>query len=146
MPFTHTRRVEFHETDMAGIAHFANFFRYMEAAEHAYLRACGLSVVLPWEGQLLGFPRVSASCDYLKPIRFEQEMLIHVRVEKIGRTSISYGFTFTHSDEKIAEGRLTAVLCRKTADERLEPLEIPAALRERLLAGPNPATPYHPAY
>jgi len=136
MPFVHTRRVEFHETDMAGIAHFANFFRYMEAAEHAYLRACGLSVVLPWEGLMLGFPRVSASCDYLKPIRFEQEMQIAVRVEKIGRTSISYGFTFTHAGDTIAEGRLTAVLCRKSAEERLEPIEIPEAIRQRLLAGP----------
>ena len=137
MPFIHTRRVEFHETDMAGIAHFSNFFRYMEAAEHAYLRACGLSVVLPWEGQLLGFPRVSATCDYLKPIRFEEEMQIHVRVEKIGRTSISYGFTFTHAGDKIAEGRLTAVLCRRTAEERLEPIEIPPPLRDRILNGPS---------
>jgi acyl-CoA thioester hydrolase len=137
MLFVHTRRVEFHETDMAGIAHFANFFRYMEAAEHAYLRACGLSVVLPWQGLMLGFPRVSASCDYLKPIRFEQEMQITVRVEKIGRTSISYGFTFTHAGDTIAEGRLTAVLCRKSAEERLEPMEIPEAIRQRLLAGPE---------
>jgi YbgC/YbaW family acyl-CoA thioester hydrolase len=121
---------------MAGIAHFSNFFRYMEAAEHAYLRACGLSVVLSWEGQMLGFPRVSATCDYRIPIRFEQEMQIHVRVEKIGRTSISYEFLFTCEGNTLALGRLTAVLCRRTAEERLEPIEIPTALRERLLAGP----------
>ena len=30
--FRTTRMVEFSETDMAGIVHFANFFRYMEAA------------------------------------------------------------------------------------------------------------------
>ena len=32
-PFRTTRRVEFADTDMAGIVHFANFFRFMEAAE-----------------------------------------------------------------------------------------------------------------
>ena len=37
-PFRVTRRVEFHETDMAGIVHFSNFFRYMEFAEVEFLR------------------------------------------------------------------------------------------------------------
>ena len=40
-PFTTTRRVEFGDTDMAGIMHFANFFRFMERTEHAFLRTLG---------------------------------------------------------------------------------------------------------
>jgi YbgC/YbaW family acyl-CoA thioester hydrolase len=137
MPFVYQRRVEFCETDLAGIAHFSNFFRYMEAAEHAFLRACGFSVVLSWQGQVVSFPRVSASCDYLKPLRFEQVMDIAVQVEKVGRTSVNYLFTFTHQGDKVAEGRITAVLCRKTAEDRLEPIEVPTQLREKLLAGPG---------
>ena len=43
-PFVTTRRVEFGDTDMAGIMHFANFFRFMEAAETDFLRSLGLSV------------------------------------------------------------------------------------------------------
>ena len=39
------RTVEFSETDMAGIVHYSNFFRYMESAEHAFFRALGFSVV-----------------------------------------------------------------------------------------------------
>jgi acyl-CoA thioester hydrolase len=38
------RRVEFSETDMAGIVHYSNFFRYMEAAEHEFFRSLGS----PW--------------------------------------------------------------------------------------------------
>jgi acyl-CoA thioester hydrolase len=38
------RRVEFAETDMAGIAHFSSFIIYMEQAEHALLRSLGTSV------------------------------------------------------------------------------------------------------
>ena len=38
-PFRTTRRVEFGDTDMAGMVHFANFFRFMEAAEVEFLRA-----------------------------------------------------------------------------------------------------------
>ncbi len=77
-PFHTTRRVEFSDTDMAGIVHFASFFRFMEGAEHEFLRSVGLSVVLNWEGVSLGFPRVSASCDFLKPIRFEDVVDIEV--------------------------------------------------------------------
>ena len=36
--FQTTRRIEFGDTDMAGIVHFANFFRFMEAAECEFLR------------------------------------------------------------------------------------------------------------
>ena len=40
------RRVEFSETDMAGIIHYSAYFQYMEEAEHEFLRSLGLSVVL----------------------------------------------------------------------------------------------------
>ncbi len=36
--FSITRRVEFHETDMAGIMHFANYFRWMETCETDFYR------------------------------------------------------------------------------------------------------------
>ena len=42
--FEFQRRVEFHETDLAGIVHFSNFFRYMEDCEHAFYRSLGYSV------------------------------------------------------------------------------------------------------
>ena len=42
--FVYHRRVTFAETDMAGIVHFSNFYRYMEEAEHAFLRSRGLRI------------------------------------------------------------------------------------------------------
>src|SRR5262245_50071551 len=101
-PFRTSRMVEFGDTDMAGIVHFANFFRFMEAAEHAYLRACGMSVFSTWHDQTVTFPRVSASCDYLRPARFQEVLDIEVRVEHVGRTSVRYGFTFHKGAELIA--------------------------------------------
>ena len=43
--YTLHRRVNFYETDCAGIVHFSWFFRYLEEAEHARWRAAGLSIV-----------------------------------------------------------------------------------------------------
>ncbi|HEV3257679.1 MAG TPA: thioesterase family protein [Gemmataceae bacterium] len=131
-PFQTTRRIEFADTDMAGIVHFANFFRFMEAAEQEFLRARGLSVALDWEGQALGFPRVSASCDYLKPAYFEDVLDVTVRVARIGRKSVTYAFEFSRAGDLIARGQVSSVCCRVVADQELESLEIPPAVRQRL--------------
>ena len=127
------RMVEFSDTDMAGIMHFANFFRFMEAAEHAYLRARGLSVSTEWQGEHVSFPRVAASCDYLKPARFEDVLEIEARLERLGRTSVAWGFEVTRGEDLIARGSITAVLC-KVAEGRIEPVAIPEGLKERLRA------------
>jgi acyl-CoA thioester hydrolase len=134
-PFRTARRVEFVDTDMAGIAHFSNFFRWMESAEVEFLRSLGLSVALPWEGQELGFPRVSASCDYLAPVRFEDVLEVAVRLEKIGRTSLTFAFELTRGGEAVARGRMSSVCCRVLPGEGLESVEIPASLRARLERG-----------
>jgi YbgC/YbaW family acyl-CoA thioester hydrolase len=139
--FRTKRRIEFADTDMAGMVHFANFFRFMEAAEVAFLRSLGLSVALVWEGQAIGFPRVAASCDYLQPIRFEDEVDITVEVARVGSKSVTYRFGFEHQGQAVARGQITAVCCRAYREPHaLESVEIPAGIRARLLgeeaAGP----------
>ena len=136
--FRTTRIVEFGDTDMAGIVHFANFFRFMEAAEHALLRSMGLSVVMEIDGGKYGLPRVSASCDYLRPARFGDELTVEVTVVKLGRSSVSYAFDFTRGDEAIARGRVTAVFCRFDAG-RPEACELPAEFRTKLDPGDGSA-------
>jgi acyl-CoA thioester hydrolase len=126
------RRVEFVDTDMAGIVHFSNFFRWMESAEVEFLRSRGLSVKLRWEGQVLGFPRVSASCDYLRPARFQDVLDIAVRVEKVGRKSVTYAFEFSLDGAVIARGRVSSVCCRVGTDQQIESVDIPEALRAML--------------
>src|ERR1700749_1912444 len=99
--FHTTRLVEFGDTDMAGIVHFANFFRYMEAAEHEFLRTWGLSVAMEWAGEGIGIPGVSASCDYLRPVRFEDVLEIAVEVANLGRKSVTSRFEFTLEGEPV---------------------------------------------
>ena len=135
--FTTKRIVEFADTDMAGIVHFAEFFRYMEAAEHAYLRGCGVSVFLDWDSQRLTFPRVSASCDYVQPARFGDELTI----ERAGRAARPHLDPLRLRGQErrrpLATGHMTAVLCRVRDDHSLEPFPFPDALREKLLRGPQ---------
>src|SRR5437899_12202543 len=132
-PFTTTRRVEFGDTDMAGIVHFANFFRFMEAAETEFLRSVGLTVSWRKDGVKWGFPRVSASCDFQKPARFEDVLTIAVIVEKVGAKSVSYRFDFSNQvGDAIAVGRITTVFCRSDGPEHLESVEMPAEITSKL--------------
>jgi acyl-CoA thioester hydrolase len=133
--FRTTRRIEFGDTDMAGIVHFANFFRFMEAAETEFLRARGLSVTWREDDRRLGFPRVSASCDYSKPARFEDLLDIEVTLEKIGAKSLTYRFDFSRNGKPIAVGRITSVFCKELPGHGLESQEIPPEIRNKLADG-----------
>jgi YbgC/YbaW family acyl-CoA thioester hydrolase len=131
-PFRTTRRVEFADTDMAGIAHFANFFRWMEAAEVDFLAARGLNVAQRSAGREIGFPRVSATCDFVKPVTFMDVVEIAVRVERVGAKSVTYSFEFSKGGAAVARGRVTSVCCLVTPDRGIEAIEIPPEVRAKL--------------
>jgi 4-hydroxybenzoyl-CoA thioesterase/acyl-CoA thioester hydrolase len=132
--FRTTRRVEFADTDMAGIVHFANFFRFMEAAEHEFLRSRGLSVSMDWEGERISFPRVGASCDFHSPVRFEDVLDIDFELARVGSKSLTFACTFRHEGRLVARGQVSTVCCRVQPGQPLESIEVPAGIRERLEA------------
>ena len=125
------RKVEFADTDMGGIVPFSRFFVYMETAEHELLAAAGAAVHFEHEGMLLGWPRRSASCDYLSPARLGDVLEIHVRVVRKGASSMTYAFTFTCGERLVASGRLASVCC-VLGGERPRPVPIPAFLAAQL--------------
>jgi len=134
MPTLHTtRRIEFCDTDLAGIVHFANFFRFMESAEVDYLRARGLSVKMDWEGQSIGFPRVSASCDYVNAAHFEDVLDVEVTINRVGKKSVTFAFVFSRQGETIAKGEVTSVCCLVRPGHDLVGIGIPPTYRQRLL-------------
>lgn len=133
--FRMTRIVAFSETDAAGIVHFANFFRYMEDAEHAMLRSLGLSVHNDVGDDVAGFPRVSAQCDYKRPLRFEDTFTIDVRITAKTDKSVTYGFSFEIEGEAtpIATGSLKVVYAIKPAGAgRFSAANLPAAIDRAL--------------
>src|SRR4029079_19223551 len=88
--FVTTRRVEFSDTDAAGIVHFVTFFRMMEQAEHELRRSLGLSVVRHDAEEKLSWPRVSAGGDCQSAARCEDVLEIEVRIARLGDKSITY--------------------------------------------------------
>jgi acyl-CoA thioester hydrolase len=132
-PFSITRRVQFAETDMAGIVHFANYFRWMEEVEHALFRSMGLSIAMRRDGIDIGWPRVNVGCEYYAPLRFEDEVQLRLRVTKVGSKSLSYEVDFLLGGKLVALGKSTSVCCRHdNANGTLAAIAIPDDIREKL--------------
>jgi len=126
------RRIEFADTDMGGIVHFSRFFVFMETTEHEFLRRLGTEVHFADGDMAIGWPRVEASCQYLGPTRFAEELDIHLRVIRKGERSVTYGFTFTCGERIIARGRMSSVCCQMNAREGLKSVPVPGWLAERI--------------
>ena len=128
--YRHTRRVQFYETDAAGIVHFSWFFRYMEEAEHALWREAGLSIAPA--GAEIGWPRIAAAFDYHRPLHFEEEFEVSIAISAITRKTIQYTCLITRGHTKIATGNLTIACVSKRAREPLRAIEIPTEITSRL--------------
>ncbi len=138
--FKAVRRVEFSETDMAGIVHYSNFFRYMETAEHAFFRSLGFSIVTHQVDPPVGWPRVHASCDYKQPLRFEDEVEIHMLVAEKRSKSLSYIFKFRKLNSphpaEIARGKLTVVCVMRDEHGKMGATNIPANIADLIEVAP----------
>ncbi len=130
--FHYKRRVEFCETDAAGIMHFSAYFQYMEQAEHAFLRHLGTSVIAEDEAGTISWPRVNAHCDYAAPLRFEDVLDIRVSIERLGTKSVTYAFDFRLQDINVASGKMTAVCSRITHGKPPQSMPIPSWLAEQM--------------
>lgn len=143
MPYEYTlsHRIEFSETDMAGIVHFSNFYRLMENAEHAFFRSLGHSIHDEYDGIHIGWPRVSAACDFLAPLKFEEIVEVQLLVAEVRNRAIRYAVRFWKMDgdsrTEVARGTMTSVCA--TLDKvngKLAATSIPAELRDLIQPAP----------
>jgi YbgC/YbaW family acyl-CoA thioester hydrolase len=124
------RRVAFSETDAAGLVHFACFFRYFEDTEHALWREAGLSIHS--EDSAVGWPRISAACEFHRPLKFEQEFDVTVRITEMARRTISYSGEITREGERIATGQWRIAAVTRQPDGSIRSTDIPAEVAARL--------------
>jgi len=140
------RRIDFFETDMAGIVHFSNFFRFMESTEHEFFRSLGLSLHVNDGERMFGWARVHACCDYLRPAHYQDLLAIRLRVIEKTRTSLAYALTFhlvneasdEIEDETLAKGEMKVVCITKgTGEERIRATRMPADVDRAIDIAPS---------
>ena len=132
--FSLTRRVEFHETDAAGLMHFSNFYRWMEICEHEWFRSLGLEIMSTGtDGYQRGWPRRDSSCSHLRPLRCGDAVRIVATVEEVGVSSLTYAFVFEKDRAgrwtEVARGKMTPIHVRQDAAGRMESEPMPPAVR-----------------
>jgi acyl-CoA thioester hydrolase len=133
--FRMIHRIEFSDTDMAGIMHFSHFFRLMERTEHAFFRSLGFSIHTVLDGRTYGWPRVHAECDYRSPLRFEDEVEVRLVVRKKKERSLAYDFHFHrmgHAEgAEVARGSLV-VVCVTVEAGRMAAVRIPSQIADQI--------------
>jgi acyl-CoA thioester hydrolase len=134
-----TIRVPFHDVDSTGRIHFTAIFRYMEIAEHELRRSIGFPEATSFKD--IAFPRVHVECDFRGAIRYDDELTVEARVDRVRNSSWTVAFIvrITQEADKIelqgvsplvAEGYMTMV----SMDQRTEQaIPLPEALRSALV-------------
>lgn len=148
--FTYRRRVEFAETDAAGVAHFSIFFRWMEEAEHAFYRSLGAAAYRREPDGVEGMPRAAVGCEYLRPVRYADELEVRLIVREKSARAIGYDVIFTRNDDPgatvVARGTMRVVhVTRPHGALEWTASELPAALRDGIQVAPGPAPPAGPS-
>lgn len=133
------RMVEFSDTDMAGIVHHAVYFRYMEAAEHAFFRSLGLTVAPPKTLAAVGWPRVHTEADFSAPLRFEDEVEIQLLVAEKKSKALTYAFRIRKLNApepyEVARGAIT-VVCIKMINGKMKATHIPKTIADKIQVAP----------
>lgn len=121
------------DCDPAGWLYYPSVQRYFEQAETALLVTAGIRYVEELKAGR-GYPRVNVHADYKRPLGVDDRGICHAVVARVGRTSISLGFTMVKDgeEETAVSGGITMVVMDW---EARRPIEVPARLRRALDSG-----------
>lgn len=140
-----TRIVEFSETDMAGVMHFANYFYWMESCEAAFYRSLQLPQISFVPGSVVGWPRAAVRCDYLAPLRFNDRVQVRLLVKEVRTKAAVLAFEFRKLSGDVAEaglvarGEMVAVCVTSGSDGAFAARPIPEEVRAQLQVAPSTA-------
>ena len=105
--------IRFGDTDPYGVVYFASYFRYCHHGIEEFLRHVGLPPDEFFRNQEEGFglPVVGAACDFLRPVKYGDELRLSVSVAKLKDKAITFGFQFYYAgtDQLVARGEATIV-------------------------------------
>lgn len=87
MAHTFRRFVDFADVDAAGVVYYPRFFHYCHQALEDFLGPRAYAAFL-FE-QRLGFPAVKATCEFVAPLRYGDEIEVRLLDVACGRTSLT---------------------------------------------------------
>ena len=129
LPFSHTLRVYWEDTDAGGVVFYANYLKFFERARTEWLRALGLGQQALRDATGTIFIVSDTQVRYKRPARLDDQLRVTVALREAGRASLQVHQQAWRGDELLAESDIR-IGCVDAASFR--PRRIPGAVAERL--------------
>lgn len=107
------RRVQWMDTDAAGIWHHSVVLRWTEEAEAELHRQLGII-----DETFGSTPRVRTEFEFGAALRFDDVVDITLSITAVGTTSVTYRVDITKDSAKVASGQMVAVFIDRETGEK----------------------------
>ncbi len=124
-------RVYIEDTDMGGVVFYANYLKFFERARTEWLRSLGVTQQVLMSEHSLIFIVSHASVDYVKPARLDDDLIITLDVERLGRASIHFTQQAFCNETLLASARVQVV---SVSLPKMRPVAIPSEILEKMKA------------
>jgi acyl-CoA thioester hydrolase len=107
-------RVRYAETDKMGVVYYANYFVWMEIGRTDYCKSIGFSY-RDMEAENANMAVVDASCRYIAPARYDDEILVRTTVDRLSRRLVTFLYSIHNSStgKLLAEGKTVHITVGK---------------------------------
>jgi 4-hydroxybenzoyl-CoA thioesterase len=110
MTFISEQAVRFSHIDAAGIVFYPRYFEMLNASiEDYFAQHIGVDFKTIHLDRKLGVPTVKLEADFVAPSRLGDHLLFHVRVVKVGRSSVEFAIEVRCGDETRFHARVVLV-------------------------------------
>jgi acyl-CoA thioester hydrolase len=125
-------RVRYAETDKMGVVYYANYFVWMEIGRTDYCKSAGFSY-RDMEKEDANMAVVDASCRYIAPARYDDEILVRTTIERLNRRLITFAYSISNAEtgEALAEGKTVHITVDKHGRKGSIPEKYLVLLRAR---------------
>ena len=122
-------RVYYEDTDAGGVVYYANYLKFFERCRTEWMRLAGHDQSQLAADAGIGFVARKASCEYLKPARLDDELIVGLEVEKLTRVRVVFRQHVRRGDEELVTG-CVEIACVNMAT--MTPSAIPEFLHSKL--------------
>jgi len=129
--FTIPVRVYYEDTDAGGVVYYANYLKFFERCRTEWMRFAGHDQSALAAEAGIGFVARKASCEYLKPARLDDELIVGLEVEKLTRVRVVFRQHVRRGDDELVTGTVE-IACVNMAT--MTPSAIPDFLHSKLEA------------
>ncbi|ARK29904.1 acyl-CoA thioesterase [Halalkalibacter krulwichiae] len=122
-------KVNFGDTDAAGIVFYPNYYRWMDQATHHFFTTLGFPTSTLIRDEKVGTPIIESKCNFKFPLFFDDEVTIESTMTEMKEKVFTIEHVFLKDGNKIAGGYEVRAWC-DISGERPKAIAIPNEVRD----------------